>query len=285
MRASSVISAMKTCIRIQQPVHIWGPPGVGKSDAVRQTAADLNMELRDIRAVLFDPVDLRGLPYVNSDSRAHWAIPEFLPRDGEGILFIDELTSAPPLVQAGFYQLILDRKLGEYTLPPGWAMVAAGNRESDRGVVYQMPTPLRNRFTHLDFECNFPDWEVWANDNDIDPNIIAFLKFRTELLLSFDKEAKAERAFATPRSWAFSSRILKCEPSRDVEYDLLAGTVGKGAATEFYSFLKLRRDLPSLEEILKNPLKVALPKEASLTYAVAIGVSRAIDKHNCDDAM
>src|SRR5205823_7285706 len=138
----------------------WGEPGIGKSDVMCQVAACRNVQLLDVRALLLDPVDLRGLPYLQTDSdsnepsrkRAKWATPDFLPKDGEGILFLDELTCAVPMVQAAFYQLVLDRKLGDYTLPDGWAIVAAGNRQSDRGVTHQMPTPLKNRFCHLTFE-------------------------------------------------------------------------------------------------------------------------------------
>jgi len=134
MKASAVASALGLLVSTRQPVFVWGSPGVGKSDVVRQVAESKQVALQDVRALLLDPVDLRGLPFLSPDKQAKWATPDFLPREGEGILFLDELNSATAMVQASCYQLVLDRKLGEYTLPDGWAIVAAGNRESDRGV-------------------------------------------------------------------------------------------------------------------------------------------------------
>jgi len=136
---------------------------------IHQLAAELAIPLRDVRALLLDPVDLRGLPFLGSDGRSKWATPDFLPQDGEGILFLDELNAAPAMVQASCYQLVLDRKLGEYTLPEGWAIVAAGNRDSDRAATTRMPTPLRNRFVHLEFEVDVQEWAEWAIGAEIRP--------------------------------------------------------------------------------------------------------------------
>ena len=130
------------------PVMLWGPPGVGKSQMVAQVAERHNVPLIDIRLSQMEPSDLRGIPF-RAEEHVEWAVPAMLPdakRHGEsGILFLDEITSAPPSVSAAAYQLILDRKLGEYEVPDGWAIIAAGNRQGDRGVTYSMPAPLANR--------------------------------------------------------------------------------------------------------------------------------------------
>jgi MoxR-like ATPase len=117
--------------------------------------------LRDIRALLLDPVDLRGLPHV-AEGRSKWAIPEFLPADGEGILFLNELNAAPAMVQAALYQLVLDRRLGEYMLPGDWVIIAGGNRDGDRAHTTRTPTPSRNRFVHLDSEVDSEEWSERA---------------------------------------------------------------------------------------------------------------------------
>ena len=202
MKASAITEALKSLIAAKRPVFLWGPPGVGKSSIVGQVAAAKNLCLKDLRALLLDPVDIRGLPHLASDGRATWAIPDFLPSDGAGLLFLDELNAAPSMVQAAFYQLILDRKLGEYTLPDDWVIVAAGNRDSDRATTSRMPSPLRNRFVHLTFEVDTEDWSNWAISNKIRPEVIAFIRFRPELLNQFDKDAFA---FPTPRTWEFLS--------------------------------------------------------------------------------
>src|SRR5579885_642412 len=211
MKASCVSTTLCSLLPIRQPVFLWGAPGIGKSAVVAQAAATAGLELQDVRALLLDPVDLRGLPFVAADGRSRWATPGFLPAEGtSGILFFDELNAAPAMVQASLYQLVLDRKLGEYRLPDGWTIVAAGNREGDRAVTSRMPTPLRNRFTHLNFEADMQEWCEWAISAKIRPEVIAFIRFKPDLLSDFDRDATA---FPSPRSCAFVSNILNQSPS------------------------------------------------------------------------
>ncbi len=279
MKASSVFTALRTLVAARQPTFIWGGPGIGKSAIVRQVAVELAISLQDVRAVLLDPVDLRGLPFLGNDGRSKWATPEFLPQDGSGILFLDELNAAPAMVQASCYQLVLDRKLGEYTLPEGWAIIAAGNRDSDRAVTTRMPTPLRNRLVHLEFEVDAQEWSEWAIRAGIRPEVIAFLRFRPEVLSAFDRAANA---FPSPRSWQFVSRILDSAPDQSVEHELFAGAVGTGAATEFSAFLRMFRELPNIDAILVNPLKEPVPENAAAQYAVSSALARCASDTNFD---
>lgn len=279
MKASAISSALGTLVAARQPVFIWGGPGIGKSAIVHQLAAILKVTLQDVRALLLDPVDLRGLPFLAPDGRSRWATPEFLPQDGSGILFLDELNAAPAMVQASCYQLVLDRKLGEYTLPEGWAIIAAGNRDSDRAVTTRMPTPLRNRFVHLEFEVDTQEWSEWAIQAGVRPEVIAFLRFRPETLSAFDRDANA---FPSPRSWEFVSRILESTPKQSVEHELFAGAVGAGAATEFSAFLRMFRELPNIDAILLNPLKEPVPENAAAQYAVASALARCATDINFD---
>lgn len=273
LKPSQVSNAIKTMISIKQPTFVWGAPGVGKSQIVTQAAKELGLEVRDVRAVLLDPVDLRGLPHINGDGRAHWATPEFLPRDGEGVLFLDELNAAPQLVQAACYQLVLDRKLGEYELPEGWTVVAAGNRESDKAVTSRMPTPLANRFVHLDFAVDLDDWTTWAIKHGVRTEVIGFVRFRQDLLHDFDPKS-ASRAFPTPRSWEFVSKIMEGQPDPAIEFSIFSGAVGDGAAAEFVGFLKIFRSLPSLDAVIMNPEKAMVPEEPATLYAMATGLAR-----------
>jgi hypothetical protein len=279
MKASAISTALRTLVAARQPVFIWGGPGIGKSAVVRQLAVDLAVPLQDVRALLLDPVDLRGLPFLGNDGRSKWATPDFLPQEGSGILFLDELNAAPAMVQASCYQLVLDRKLGEYALPDGWAIVAAGNRDSDRAVTTRMPTPLRNRFVHLEFEVDLQEWTEWAIEASIRPEVIAFLRFRQELLSAFDRDANA---FPSPRSWEFVSRILNATPDQSVEHELFAGAVGAGTATEFSAFLKTFRELPNIDAILLNPLKEPVPENAAAQYAVASALAYCATDTNFD---
>lgn len=280
MTPSQIARALHTLLPIRQPAFLWGPPGVGKSQVVAQTAAALGYAIADIRAVLLDPVDLRGLPQISPDGRTHWRAPAFLPTAGQGVLFLDELNAAPPLVQAACYQLILDRGLGEYHLPDGWTVLAAGNRDQDRAVTHRMPSALANRFVHLEFEPDLDDWTAWAESAGIRPEVIAFLRFRPALLHDFDPKA-ASRSFPTPRSWEFVSALLGAAPDPCVEHELLAGAVGEGAALEFSGFLALWRELPDTDTVLAAPDKAPAPTDPAVAYAIC----EALGRRACPEAM
>ncbi|EGV52251.1 AAA family ATPase [endosymbiont of Riftia pachyptila] len=261
------------------PVMLWGPPGVGKSDMVRQVAQEHGAPVIDIRLSQMEPSDLRGIPF-RIDGHVNWAIPSILPdaeRHGDaGILFLDEITSAPPTVSAAAYQLILDRRLGEYQVPEGWAIFAAGNRQGDRGVTYSMPAPLANRFSHFEVETHLDDWVLWAYRHNIDERVIGFLRFRPELLFDFDPTHNPV-AFPSPRSWEFAHRGLQKFSSHP---DLLQGTlqacVGPAAGIELTAFVNSLDKMPDLDAILAGE-EVAVPEEIDLQYAVAAAlVGRAI---------
>ncbi|MDE0250421.1 MAG: MoxR family ATPase [Gammaproteobacteria bacterium] len=253
------------------PVMLWGPPGVGKSQMVAQVAEENNVEVIDIRLSQMEPSDLRGIPFRDKDT-VEWAIPAMLPdmkRHGSrGILFLDEITSAAPSVSAAAYQLILDRSLGQYRVPNGWAIFAAGNRQGDRGVTYSMPAPLANRFSHFEVDINLDDWVSWAYRNQIDEKIIAFLRFRPDLLFDFDP-AHNPVAFPSPRSWEFALRALQKFSERP---DLLTGAlqacVGPAAGVELNAFISNLDQMPDLEAIVRGD-DIAAPKEIDLQYAIA----------------
>jgi len=265
------------------PVMMWGPPGVGKSQMVGEVAAKHGVPVIDIRLSQMEPSDLRGIPFRTGDS-VDWAIPVVLPnvaRHGErGILFLDEITSAPPSVSAAAYQLILDRRLGAYEVPPGWAIFAAGNRQGDRGVTYAMPAPLANRFSHFEVEANLDDWSQWAYEHNIDERLIGFLRFRPELLFDFDP-ARNPTAFPTPRSWEFVHRALqKFGDVPDLLAPALAGCVGQAAGIEFSAYLSNLSRMPDIDAIVEGR-EAGVPRDTDLQYAVAAAlVARAIRNKN-----
>ena len=261
------------------PVMLWGPPGVGKSQIVAEVAGRHDVPVIDVRLSQMEPSDLRGIPF-RSGELVEWAVPAMLPDAGRhgprGILFLDEITSAAPTVSAAAYQLILDRKLGNYEVPDGWAIFAAGNRQGDRGVTYTMPAPLANRFSHFEFEVNLDDWVAWAYANGIDERVIAFLRFRPELLFDFDP-AHNPVAFPSPRSWEFAHRALQKFGERpDVLVGSLQACVGPAAGIELHAFVENLENLPDLDAILRGD-EVPVPEPIDLQYAVASSlVGRAI---------
>ncbi|MEA3499360.1 MAG: MoxR family ATPase [Campylobacterota bacterium] len=260
------------------PVFLWGPPGIGKSSIVAQIAKERDIDFIDLRLSLLDPTDLRGIPFFNSDDNsAVWAKASFLP-DGskkEGILFLDELNTAAPMVQASAYQLILDRKIGEYTLPDGWSIVAAGNRESDRGVVFRMASPLANRFVHLDMEPNVQDWQEWAKKSNIDTSIIAFISYRPDALFVFNTQNDS-KAFATPRTWQYVNEILLSNPDDDLIMSMVSGAIGEELAASFLGFRSVASSLPNIDAILDGTI-TDVPNDTSSLHILCTALAMRID--------
>jgi hypothetical protein len=263
---------------VKRPLFLWGPPGIGKSELVEGIAAELGGLMIDLRLGQMEPTDIRGIPFYNKDSgKMDWAPPVDLP-DAETaaqypivVLFLDELNSAAPSVQSAAYQLILNRRVGKYQLPDNVVMVAAGNRESDKGVTYRMPTPLANRFVHQEMKVDFASWQEWAVKNRIHKDVVGYLSFAKQDLYDFDSKS-ASRAFATPRSWSFVSQLLDDEVDSETLTNLIAGTVGEGLAVKFMAHRKVASQMPSPADILTGKVKDLQVKEVSAMYSLVISM-------------
>lgn len=248
-------------------VMIWGAPGIGKSSIVAQVARDARIGCIDLRLSQLAPTDLRGLP-VAEEGLSRWFPPEFLPRDGRGILFLDEINMAPPVMQGVAQQLILDRRVGSYTVPDGWYVWAAGNRKEDRAAVFDMPAPLANRFIHLELHVDLASFRAYALRAGLHEQVIAFTAYRAELLHRIDPKRPA---WPSPRSWELASRLHSA--GLDV-----APAVGEGPGAEFAAFVSLYKDLPDVEGILAGSLSPAFPAEPSTRYALVLAlISRGRD--------
>lgn len=285
MKPSLIRTAIPKLLAKKRVPFLWGPPGVGKSDLVANIAADMKVLLIDLRMALLDLIEVKGFPVISTDRKTvNWVPSNFLPTKGKGILFLDEMNSAPPAVQAAAYQLILNRRIGDYELPVGWSIVAAGNRAGDRSIVHAQPAALANRFVHLDFDVNHDDWHAWAVKNGIHSDIRSFISFRPNLLNDFDP-VKNPRAFPTPRSWAFVNDIYKDHPSAETEFELIKGTVGEGATGEFLAFTRQLKDLPTADEVFKDPDNAKVPSSPAARYAVSTMLDTSTTKANLGNAM
>ena len=272
LRPSELAEVLALLVEARQPTIVFGPPGAAKSQIAQQVAAATNRQYVDVRALLLDPVDLRGIPWRDTDDRTRWAPPAFLPPSndtGRWLINLEELPSAVPMVQAALYQLVLDRKVGEYELPEGASLIACGNRETDRGVVHRMPTPLASRFVHLDIRVDAEDWLAWGAAHGIAPEVLYFVTYKPDLLHQFDPQSK-ERAYPCPRTWEFASNIVKHRNGLDpaTERALFRGTVGEAAAVEFSAFLKVWRELPHPRAVLADPVNADIPENASALMAL-----------------
>jgi MoxR-like ATPase len=249
---------------------IWGAPGIGKSSIVAQAAADAGLDFIDVRLSQLAPTDLRGLPVPerstdgSSSGIARWYPPEFLPRTGRGILFLDELNMAAPSMQGVAQQLILDRRVGSYVLPKGWFVWAAGNRKEDRASVFDMPAPLANRFAHLEVVADLVSFKEHAIARGVSEQVLSFLAFRPDLLHRMDP---SRPAWPSPRSWFMADALMKA----DLEIDPV---IGAPAAAEFRAYLAVYESVPDLEAILQGRgAGIACPDEVSVRYATAIGLA------------
>jgi hypothetical protein len=240
---------------------LWGPPGIGKSSIVADVAKRHGLRLLDLRLSQLAPTDLRGLP-VAENGVSRWFPPEFLPTDGAGVLFLDEINMAPPAMQGIAQQLILDRRVGSYQVPSGWFIWAAGNRKSDRAAVFEMPSALANRFIHLDLEPDLDSFKAWGLRVGLSEQILAFLAFRPTLLHHIDAQRPA---WPSPRSWVMAHQLLSAQLSVDP-------AVGPGAAGEFEAFCAVYQGLPDLESVLAGDMKAIFPAEASARYATVLGL-------------
>jgi hypothetical protein len=271
--------AVQKAFKHNRPLFLWGPPGIGKSEIVHQIGKTIDAHVIDIRLSLWDPTDIKGIPYFDSTiNKMVWAPPSELPDEQMAsqyknvILFMDEMNSAAPAVQAAAYQLVLNRRVGTYKLPDNVLIVAAGNREADKGVTYRMPAPLANRFIHLEMKVDFDDWFDWATANRIHKDVAGFLQFSKKDLYDFDPKSNS-RSFATPRSWTFVSDLLADDDGdENTLADLISGGVGEGLAIKFMAHRKVSGKLPNPSDILKGKVKKMDTKEISAMYSLTVSL-------------
>jgi hypothetical protein len=271
----SILKAFKH----KRPLFLWGPPGIGKSELVADVTQELGGFMIDLRLGQMEPTDIRGIPFYNKESgKMDWAEPVDLPSQELAdkypivVLFLDEMNSSAPSVQAAAYQLILNRRVGKYHLPDNVVMVAAGNRESDKGVTYRMPTPLANRFIHQEMKTDFASWQDWAVNHNIHKDIIGYLGSNKQDLYDFDPKSSS-RAFATPRSWSFVSEILsEDDGDEDTITNLISGTIGEGLAIKFNAHRKVSGRMPRPEDILSGKVTTLEVNEVSAMYSLVISM-------------
>jgi hypothetical protein len=280
---NELIPLLKRAMTVKLPVFMWAGPGVGKSSIIRQIAAEMGGLCVDMRLSQMSPTDIIGIPYFDKTANVmRFAPPSRLPSEAFAkdqpiiILFLDEMNSAPPAVQAAAYELVLDRRCGEYELPENVRVMAAGNRESDRGVTYRLATPLANRLLHFDLKVDFDSWLDWALTVSVHPDIIAYISTFKSSLYDFDPNS-ASKSFPTPRSWEFVSKLLstntEADPMTDSEIRAFVGSaVGSGEAVKFMNYLKVGKDLPKPADVLSGKVKEIKTKEISAHYQLIISM-------------
>lgn len=292
--SSIYVSSIKNHIpfRYAPSIMLWGAPGVGKSQAIRQLGKKIEREtgkkcrITDARLLLFNPIDLRGIPTANQEKTlAVWLKPKIFDMDPSdeivNILFLDEISAAPQSVQAAAYQITLDRVIGEHPLPENCIVIAAGNRVTDKSVAFKMPRALANRLCHLEIESNFESWKAWAIRSGVSAKVIGFLSFRNDMLIE-NESLTDSLAFPTPRSWeAVSNLLMLTGGNQDKIFSMIAGLVGSGVATEFCSWCRVYNSLPKIEDIFNGRCST-FPKETDTLYALVSSMTIYAREHRWD---
>lgn len=276
-------------------VMLWGAPGVGKSQAIRQVASRLEANtgkkcvVTDVRLLLFNPIDLRGIPTANADKTlAIWLKPQIFQMNPDkgviNLLFLDEISAAPQSVQAAAYQITLDRIIGEHKLPDNCIVIAAGNRVTDKSVSFKMPRALANRLCHLEVESNFDSWHRWAISAGLSPIVTGFLSFRRNYLIENESESES-LAFPTPRSWEMVSNLLNMSGQNlTAIYDLVCGCIGTGVASELRTWCRVFKALPSIDDIFRGKCS-SVPKQTDELYALVASMVAYAKDHKDNTAL
>lgn len=282
-----------TPLKIFPSVMLWGPPGVGKSQGIRQVADEIaehtgkTVKITDVRLLLFNPVDLRGIPTANEDKTlAVWLKPKIFQMDDSSdvvnILFLDEISAAPQYVQAAAYQITLDRTVGEHSLPDNCIVIAAGNRVTDRSVAYAMPKALANRLCHIDIVHDGKSWHEWAVGAGINRIVLGYLDYNPSMLMRFDTITDG-MAFPTPRSWEMVSNILNNVSENVAEvYPMIAGCVGDSAAYDLLAWSEVYSKIPEVEEVFEGKAN-GIPTRPEILFALCTNITAYAMEHHSDE--
>lgn len=286
MKPSEITTLLAAAISAKLPTLITGKPGVGKSDLVSQAAAAAGADLIISHPAVADPTDAKGLPWVSEDKSSATFLPfgelaRALKATKLTVWFLDDLGQAPPAVQASYMQLLLARRVNGHILPDCVTFVAATNRRTDRAGVSGILEPVKSRFaTIVELEPDLDEWCQWAlTQPTIPAEMIAFLRFRKELLCDFQPTADLTNC-PLPRTWAAAGKLMGLGLPAQVLNQALAGAIGEGAASEFLGFLRMVRELPAIDAILMDPDSATIPSQPAALYAVTTGLAARANQSN-----
>lgn len=291
---SKLVEATLRCLYARLTPLITSSPGMGKSDIVRDIAKRERLKVIDFRVPQADVTDFCGLPFRNDQGKAEFMPFDLFPLEGDDLpshpdggtyegwlLFLDELTSAPKHLQSPAYKLILDRMVGNHKLHERVVICAAGNLAGDKAIVHEMSTALQSRMIHLELRLDHNEWVEWAIKHELDSRVISFLQFKPDLLHRFNPE-HTDKTFACPRTWEFTSKLVKNREVNMQDLPLLAGTISSGVAQDFLSYVQIWNELPKIENIIADPENIVIPHDPGIKFALATVLSERMDNTNVD---
>lgn len=285
MRAKQMKEAVKFAVKHKYPLLLKGAPGIGKTDIVTQACIETDTELIISHPVVSDPTDFKGLPFpVKGEHKATFLpfgdLLRLIDADKPTVFFLDDLGQASASVQAAAMQLLLARRINGHKVSDQVIFLAATNRRQDRAAVQGILEPVKSRFASiLELEVNTDDWVEWAIENDLPVELIAFIRFRPNLLHDFKPTGDIVNT-PNPRTVAYVGRMMKAGLSDSISYEMISGAAGEGFAAEFIGFLKIYRDLPDIEKLIADPDNTDVPTEPSMLFAVCGALSAKANKKN-----
>ena len=243
----------------------WGDPGLGKSDIAEAVADDLGWKMVYADLATRDPADLGGMPWV-TDGRTVRCRPDWLPTEGRGILFLDELPQAGLANLNIAATLIREHRIGEHRLPPTWMVTCAGNYQHNRAGTTTMPSHVRNRLLHLDINADANAWAKWASARGINPMLIAYNRYRAQEF--HHKFSATDNAYPTPRSWTASHQVLRLDLPEALKRECTGGMIGPGAGADFAGFCEIYASLPDVNAIIADPDHGVIPNDPMTSHAL-----------------
>lgn len=283
------------CIKAKLVAMVHGSPAIGKSSVVQDIAREYNLYLIDMRLAEADPTDLLGFPKIDPETnRASYAPMETFPIEGDRIpdgysgwlVLLDEFTSAPRAVQAAAYKVVLDRKIGLKRLHDRVAVVAAGNKSTDRAIVEELSTAMQSRLVHMELAPNLNQWLDWAMQQNIDYRITSYLQFKPDQFYAF-KPDHTDLTYAAPRTWAMLDKLIKVRNGTidRKRLSLYAGTIGEGTAREFLAYIDVYKELPTVDQIIQSPLSLPVSSEPSVLFAISGTIANHMEASNAAPLM
>lgn len=287
MTPKQLSAFLSRAIPARLPILITGAPGIGKSDLVAQAAEEAKADLILSHPAVADPTDAKGLPWPVANTGEATFLPfgelaQAIKATKPTVWFLDDLGQASPAVQASFMQLLLARRVNGHKLPECVSFVAATNRRTDKAGVTGILEPVKSRFASIvELEANLDDWCQWAIGAEIPPTLIAFLRFRPDLLSLFKPSADLVNC-PSPRTWSHVAKLEALHLPSTVENAAFAGAVGEGGAVEYLAFRKMAASLVSVDQILLNPSKAPLPNQPNELYAISVALGAKANEQNFD---
>lgn len=285
MKASQLQATIAYAIKHKLPILVKGAPGTGKSDIIAQACSQTGAELIISHPVVSDPTDYKGLPFPVKDKDEATFLPfgdllRLIKADKPTVFFLDDLGQAPMSVQSSVMQLILARRINGHKVSEQVVFLAATNRRQDKAGVMGILEPVKSRFAAIvELEVDVDDWVDWAYKEDMPAELIAFIRYRPNLLHDFKPTADIVNT-PCPRTVAYVGNMMKAGIPKGLEYELTSGAAGEGFAAEFIGFLNIYKELPDIPTLIQNPEQAPVPSEPSLLFAICGALVHKADKRN-----